>query len=136
VFTYICMVRASACLHECVHSGRGIIQPACCRLLAFTGWDYVLFCTHINAMGTPERNWYQWGMQRPGDGCYATNDITVGRRSFCLHTFGIFCKDKMSSIQSKCMYFYISLYSQTPLPSLFEIKFYIKNMKFYNVNNY
>jgi len=60
------------------------------------------------------------------NGYYVTNDVTVGRRSFCLHTFGIFREDKM--IHSKCMYFKISLYwPQTPLPSFFEIIFYFKN---------
>ena len=39
-----------------------------------------------------------------GDCYYVTNDVAVGRRSFCLHTFGIFCKDKMSLVQSKYMY--------------------------------
>ena len=37
------------------------------------------------------------------NGYYVTNDVTVGWRSFCLHTFGIFREDKMSLIQSKCM---------------------------------
>jgi len=39
------------------------------------------------------------------NGYYVTNDITVERRSFSLHTFGIFCEDRMSLIQLKCMYF-------------------------------
>jgi len=39
------------------------------------------------------------------DGYYVTNDVTVGRRSLCLHTFAIFSEDEMSLIQSKCVYF-------------------------------
>jgi len=61
------MVRASACLHECVHSGRGIIQPACCRLLAFTGWDCAFLHPHqcngdtwtkLVPMGNAEARWW------------------------------------------------------------------------------
>jgi len=32
------------------------------------------------------------------NGYYVTNDVTVGRRLFCLHTLGIFREDKMSDL--------------------------------------
>ena len=83
--------------------------------------------TKLVPMGNAEARW--WLLRNKWHHCRAKIILFTYVRHF-------FCKDKMSSIQSKCMHFYISLYSQTPLPSLFEIKFYIKNMKFYNVNNY
>jgi len=49
--------------------------------------------------GTSEQNWYQQAIQRPG----ATNDVTVGRKSFCLHTFDII--REMHLFYSKCVYF-------------------------------
>ena len=78
-----------------------VMSFECCRLenwlfKHFGFWDT---CTKLVPIGNTEaRNSY-----------YVTNGVTVGRRSFCLHTFGIFREDKMSLIQSKCMYFVISL---------------------------
>ena len=53
---------------------------------------------HLNKIGT-NRN------TEALNGYCEMTDVTVRRRSFCLHTFSIFPDDKMSLIQSKCMYF-------------------------------
>ena len=59
---------------------------------------------HLNEIGTsPVEN------TEVRNGYYITNDVTVGRRSFCLYTFGIFREDKVSLIQSKCVYFYVAI---------------------------
>ena len=113
-------------------------------------WSYLALCRPRKIFNNSTLNqnisWDTWtqlvpiGNTEDRSGYYVMNDVTVGRRSFCLHTFGIFCEDKMSLIQSECVYFFKCCYtgegaapSPDP-PSFFEIKFYFKNIKFYHAN--
>jgi len=49
---------------------------------------YISFCGHLNEIGTNRK-------YRDHNGYHVTNDVTVWRRSFYLHTFSIFLDDKM-----------------------------------------
>ena len=91
-------------------------------------WSYLALCRPRKIFNNSTLNqnisWDTWtqlvpiGNTEDRSGYYAMNDVTVGRRSFCLHTFGIFCEDKMSLIQSECVYFFKCCYTgEGPAPS-------------------
>jgi len=63
------------------------------------------------------------------DGCYITNDVTVGQRSFCLNMFSIFVMMKCLGFNQNDV-FLKTLYwggstapSSDSTPSFFEINF-------------
>jgi len=60
---------------------------------------------------------------------YVTNNVTIRRRSLCLHTFGIFRKDKMFDSVEMHLFFNFHYTGEGLFPdtlSFFEIKFYFK----------
>jgi len=84
----------------------------------------------------------QTGIQTPGDCYYVIDDVTVGRISFCLHTFGIIRQHEINVFVLVEMHAFLnftilgrgSAPSLDPPSLLFEIKFLFKNLKFYFAN--
>jgi len=104
----ICNCRRLTLLHCCntVQKWSNICINQVKKIYKHTDVNKKSMSCHYN---TRYNKWDTWtklvpmGNTEGRNGYYVTNDVTVGWRSFCLHTFGIFREDKMSLIQSKCM---------------------------------